>query len=72
MITLESSASFRKTKDEVKEKIIQNVQLLERELGHKVRFIRTDGGKEYLGPAWETICVSEGSCIESQRHLHLN
>ena len=36
------------TKDEVKEKLIEKVRLLERHLDHEVRFIRTNGGKEYL------------------------
>ena len=41
-----------RTKDEVKEKVMDNVRLLERQLDHKVKVIRTDGGREYLGPTW--------------------
>ena len=52
--------SLLRTKDEVKEKLIQNVTLLECHLNHKVRFIRTDGGKEYLDSVWTFFLHQSG------------
>ena len=42
-------------KDEVKEFPFRNVEWLQQQLDHKVRSIRTDGGREYLGPLWDSI-----------------
>ena len=49
-----------KTKNEVKDFLFKSVRWLEQQLDHKVRFIRTDGGKEYLGPAWDDFLRHHG------------
>ena len=54
------SISNLRTKDEIKGEIIRLVGLLERQLENKVKFIRTDGGKEYLGPVWDNFLRQNG------------
>lgn len=59
---------FLKTKDEVFQHIQEFHAMVEREIGKKLKCLRTDNGGEYTSNAFEAYCANRG--IRNETTIH--